>query len=629
MHVVLAWVSEAPPPPEWLEGTRRRADECLASMVPGAYRRVELGGPDWGLVAAICPEGAWRWPGVAQDPNVTAVSLGMPIGLDTTGGPVAMARRLLHGADVHAGVVPPFALLALDRDRRLVVQQDWLGMCRLFTGSRDGVRVLSSRPSLAAELLGPVVPDREGWSSYLSAGHFAGDTTPVAGIRLLHGGERFTARRREGGGWEVRTEIRHDVTAVVSAGLAARRGPLDRRLGLAAEGLAATAASIGGVYDGEIRLGLSGGKDSRLVAAALVAGGSLPTFATNEDTAVEGETARELVRILRDEHGLTPRHEVGRTGVAAVVHRVGLRERIRRLHLLHDYQYPSTYTVRRPGPPRLAAELAALSLGGAAGELACGYWYPAGKGGDRAELNRAAWQRLVPACSAMTDDVRARQQARVCSVLDTGLSLGLSGLELLDYAYLVEKVRRWDTSAYHPSMVSPFLTPAVVSATFALTPQEKQARVLHDGLIARFVPGWAAVPYVSITSGPSTATRIWDGDGPRALHGLLDTTFGDLMDLVGREAVTRSLLRCVHGVATTPDERTLQQFACLAMASQRLEPARVRAATQTYEEFVARAPVPVARAVPHGLSAVAARLRFVKRSTLGRAVWEAARRRYG
>jgi asparagine synthase (glutamine-hydrolysing) len=191
----------------------------------------------------------------------------------------------------------------------------------------------------------------------------------------------------------------------------------------------------------------------------------------------------------------------------------------------------------------------------------------------------------------------------------------------------MERLRRWITSAYHLNMVSPFLAPDVVAATFALTPEQKRDRLLHAGLLERFVPEWAQIPYVSRRSGPSTATRIWDGDGLPAVHELLDTTGGDLVRLLRRDAIERAVVACARGNGTVGDEKALQQFACLAAAAQRLEPDAVRPPTRRYAAFLAASPARRQRRVPAVVSVLATRLSFVKRTRAGRLLWDAARRR--
>ncbi|MET8146993.1 hypothetical protein ACIBSW_04230 [Actinoplanes sp. NPDC049668] len=620
MYVVLAWFGHRSLPEERIRAARDRFESAVSALVPETYLRQEFGGADWGVTFLHrSDQGAYRWPMVATDGPVSALSLGLPVGADTAGGPVALARRLLAGADIHRDVVPPFGLIALDGDQRFAIQQDWIGMCRLFTGAADGITALCSRPSLLTTFLhGTAEPDLDGWASYAVTGHFGGDLSPVRGARLLQPGERVTGRRRPGGGWDVATETRYGVDDLVMSGFAGQGRPTEESLDLAAQAITTTAGSISDLYADPITLGLSGGKDSRLIAASLIAGGRLPRFATNEDTAAEGEVARELVRILRDKRGLTPEHRLTRSGAPDDVLRVGLRERTARLQRLHDFQFPSTYIGRPAGREQLRDDAIPASFTGAAGELSTGYWYPAAGGRTPEEEALARLMAAVPK-DVVAESATAAERVRITGLLDHAKDIGLRDVHLIDYIYLTERVRRWYTSAYSIGMVTPFLSPGFVAATFGLTAEQKRERLLHTSLIGRLVPEWADVPFVSVSTGKSTAARIWDGDGVRTIADLVDTAQGPIAQLIRRDAVEKALTTAVH--KDRADQRTLRQFAWLAMASEQLEPGTVGTATLATYDRVTTPPKPP-KPKPPVVKRRRSRLRWLKNTLL----WRAARK---
>ncbi|GAA1840635.1 hypothetical protein [Asanoa iriomotensis] len=591
--------------------------------MPDSYARRDLGGDDWGVTVLHCADqGAYRWPTVAAEGPLTAVSLGLPVGIDVSGGPVALARRLLAGEDAHTDVVPPFGLVAVDEGERVSVQQDWLGMCRLFTAKADGVTVVCTRPSLVAAFLhGTAAPDLDGWASYAVCGHFGGELSPIRGVRQLRPGERMTGRRREGG-WEVASTHRPGVDDLVANGFAAQARPVRESLDAAADALKTTAASIHDLYGDRIILGLSGGKDSRLIAASLVAAGRLPRFVTNEDTRAEGEIARQLVALLREKRGLAPEHTLQLAGAPANVLTVGLAERARRLQRQHDYQFPSTYLARPAQRGRLPERPRGATFTGAAGELATGYWYPPAD--SDVPPDQAAVHRLLAAAPPgfATEEASAGERRRVTALVEHAKEVGLRDLHLIDYLYLVERVRRWYTSAYTTGMVTPFLSPGFVAATFALTAAQKRERLLHTGLIRRLVPEWSEVPFVSASTGGSTATRVWQGDGIEAIADLLDTAHGPITELIHRDTVARALRVAARG--GRPDPRTLQQFTALAVASTRLEPDATRPGTSATYAALARIPRQRAAQVgPH--PRIVGRLRWVKKTRLGRRIWSTVR----
>ncbi|RLK11889.1 asparagine synthase (glutamine-hydrolysing) [Micromonospora sp. M71_S20] len=624
MHVMLAWFADDNLSESARRAARHRFESAVADVAPDSFVRHEFGADDWGVtVLHRSDQGHYRWPVVDTVGPVTAVSLGLPVGVDVTGGPAALAGRLLAGEDVHREVVPPFGLLALDAGGNFALQQDWIGMCRVFTGGSGGLTAFCTRPNLLAAFLhGDPQPDLDGWMSYTLCGHFGGDSSPVRDARLLGPGERVTGRRRDGGGWQLTTTTRYATDDVVRDGLAAQGRPVTELLDRAADAITATAASIHSLYDEDITLGLSGGKDSRLIAASLIAAGRTPRFLTNEDTRAEGEVARELVRILRDKRGLHPEHTLRLAGARANVLGTGLHERARRLQRLTDHQFPSSYLVRPAGPGRLVDQAGPATFTGAAGELATEYWYPPTDDDGGPSPQETALARLLNAVPTGVADaaVVTAERERIGGLLDHGSGLGLHDLRLVDYIYLVERVRRWYTSAYAIGMVTPFLSPGFVAATFALTPQQKRERLMHTGLIARLVPEWAQVPFVSVSTGPSTATRVWEGDGLQAMAELLDTAHGPLTRLVRRPAVEKALRTAARG--GRPDQRTLQQFTWLALASEQLEPGTTRPATGA---AYARITAPPQQRQPAG--GAVARLRWIKRAPFGDRLWSAVARR--
>lgn len=630
MYLALAWFCQRPVPAPAIAQARRRFDDAVADLVQPALARYDAGGEDWG-VSILYPAdtGALRWPVVADRDGITAISLGIPVGLDGTHGPVGLARDLLAGKGIHAGVVPPFGMIALDRTEQFVVQQDWLGMCRFFTAESGGITAFCSRPTLLATFLdGRISPDPDGWSSYAVSGMFGGDSSPVRGVRLLGPGERVVGRRRSGHGWHLSRQSTYSVDDIVVAGLEARGSGPDRALDLAADGLTATVSSLRGMYEGEISLGLSGGKDSRMLAALMVAVDWLPRLHTNEDMPAEGETARRLVRILNESRQMYPEHRLFRAGAPGRVLRAGLRERVELLHRKYDYQFPSSYVVRAAVSPKLANAAPHVSISGAGGELATGYWYPRSgpAGADTAvalsELERTLISSMPAA--ALDPEVLEQQRKRIAGVIGHAETLGLRGADLIDYAYLVERVRRWYSSAYSVGSVTPYLSPGFVMASFASSPEQKTARMLHTRLLERFMPEWSAVPYVS-GSAASTAARVWEGDGLTALCDLLDIAHGEVAGLARRPGIEAALTRCAAGRPRSADVKALQQYASLAVASCTLEPATVRQPSGRTHARVTAGARRLARPVPPYLSALATRMAFVKRTRLGRRAWGALR----
>jgi len=212
------------------------------------------------------------------------------------------------------------------------------------------------------------------------------------------------------------------------------------------------------------------------------------------------------------------------------------------------------------------------------------------------------------------DSAAASQRERINGIIDHAKGIGLSDLHLLDYLFLVERVRRWTTSAYSIGRITPLLSPGFIATTFALTVEQKRAWLLHTALIERLVPEWSEVPFVRVTTGRSTATRVWEGDGVKVIADLLDTAHGPITQLIRRDEVEKALRTVVR--KGRGDQHALRQFTWLAVASQQLEPGTVRPPTFAAYARVTAPPKPPAKRWR-------SRLRWVKKTRL----WQALRRR--
>ena len=160
-----------------------------------------------------------------------------------------------------------------------------VGMAPMFYQSSDERVAVSNRPLLAhLAATGRTVPvyDIDALPMFLSLGYFPGELTPYLGLKVL---ARGTDLRLQAGRATVDAHVRRqtvpaaDATAVASA----------------------LVAACGWLRDGgaPVELALSGGRDSRIVAAALAAAGVPFTAGTrgtpsHPDVVIAAEVARRL-----------------------------------------------------------------------------------------------------------------------------------------------------------------------------------------------------------------------------------------------------------------------------------------------------------------------------------------------
>jgi hypothetical protein len=573
MYAFVAWfeVGDAPSVPEaWHENALRE----LRERTPAGWQEHSWSGRGWRVVARHAHMGRWRWSFATRERELTVLAAGLPIGLEATT-PVDLGRSLLDGQDLGADVVPPLAALAVDDAAgQLVVQQDWFGLGQMFRYRRPGVVAFSSHPTVLPATFGdPLMAQEKGWSLYLGNRSFAGSTSPVRGVRLLDPGERVTGTRGPDGRWQLADRVRWSFDDLVAASLEDRPS-LDEMASTVADSISRVARSLGWYWPDEVALGLSGGKDSRMLAAALVSQGVPVRFNTNRENPAEGDTALRLSTLLREKRGLDVRHDFYVATQHDKVLEDSVADRARALQRRTDFMFRSSY-LNRPVFDPLPDTMGAPSLTGAAGECLSGSWIPKAWQEDPSAATPEAARQVIAAKAngyvprpVLVPRARKHLRDHVDGVVERASAHDLDATRTITYAFLDARLRRGPTALREIGQVVPLTTPEVFATGLRLTAGQQLERLIHNRVIERLVPEWAEVPFVSFRTGlvEDDIMRIWRGRGAQDLADLLRRPEGPVSGLLDRAAVQDALERAVAGAGGNREDRLLRQFAMTAVA---------------------------------------------------------------
>jgi hypothetical protein len=290
---------------------------------------------------------------------------------------------------------------------------------------------------------------------------------------------------------------------------------IEELAGRAVEDAVAQARSAAELWPGEARVDLSGGRDSRLVAAAVIAAGIPAKFRTSDATPGEADVARSLLAAAPGEH----EHNVSHTSEGSATPSTPLLERAANLHLLHDgVRHPQKLrgkqTLPRPRPR-------GAHFSGHGGEIAHGFFYK-----DKRQLKKLSRRRKRVPARIMRffskDHEAARPEAyeaaahAVANSLREGEAAGLKGPVLLDWFYLTDRFALRSGLATDQERVSVFATPGFVGASFALDPKDRLTDRLHLDLIGRLVGEWRGQPFFEAPKGNRPRVRrerLWEIEG--------------------------------------------------------------------------------------------------------------------
>jgi hypothetical protein len=405
----------------------------------------------------------------------------------------------------------------------------------VYVAELPGAVILSDRAMWAASAAGRLgEPDPLHACALLGGpGYPLGAATPFAGVRAADGamalealGGSLAQRRDAADAPEPRGEPARVAAALVAAVAALRSLPEP------------------------VELSLTGGKDSRLVAAALVTAG-VPVrakthgFPGHPDVVV----ATEVAGRLGIEHDVrTPATPEARIDVAT---------RIRATVLVADGMLSAFENVGRPDH----SPSSVVTAGGHGGELLRGGYAETAAGGRylpgaAASAKRAAratelLRRLTTRHAALLRPGAAA--GYVASLAPWSLALARGPVRALDDFYLVNRAGRWSAAArqaylLRENLVQPLFDDGVVRAARAVPLADRVSGRLPDAVLRELCPPLADIPYAGKPAkGSVPETFDWRRQyGDQVARFLRDytmdnATIGGLFDVVSQAAAEKAL----------------------------------------------------------------------------------------
>jgi asparagine synthase (glutamine-hydrolysing) len=355
----------------------------------------------------------------------------------------------------------------------------------VYLAEGPGAVVVSDRASWAAAVTGRLRdPDPVMIGAFLSLGYPLGSTTPFRGVRTLPGDRAL----RAAAGRLAVTAVRPQPEPGKACGPDGAGGA-----GRVAEALAGAVRPLGEAAE-PVQLSLTGGKDSRLAAAALTAAGVPFTARTHgsarhPDVIVAGLIARHLGL----EHTVTEPAAPGSPDEADVL------GRLRATVLVSDGMlsaFENTGSGFRPDP----APGGRIEAGGHGGELL------------RGGYAQAAWRTPAPLGAAAAAELFRRMTTRrlgllrpeparayLASLAPAAVTLARGPLAALDGFYLANRAGRWSAAArqaylLRSPLAQPLFADPVVRAARAVPLRYRMSDRLHRDVLGLLCPGLLDIP---------------------------------------------------------------------------------------------------------------------------------------
>lgn len=448
-----------------------------------SYRVFEAGGL---FVGSLAPSDAFAGPRRYRVEDASGGCLFDGCAVDATGRvsahDAADLQASWHG--LTGSLEGQFTLVRYtSRPATLDVITDPHGMKQVYVRRIDGGWLVSNSVALLHRIRSDSPLDATATSLLLTMGWLPGDRTLREGIRVIPGGRWW--QWREG----------QDVPDTRAYYTRARlRRPPRRSARETGDALIAQCRELSRVR-GALTCPLTGGRDTRLLAALLIGGGVPATYYTD---GLPESTDVTLARRIAQHLGLSHVH-VPKPPERVLAEWEGLARRV----LDHGDGMVSLWQIADAFEPEPVDRLRPR-LWGAGGEVARGnYTIPS------LLLGRASVRDVLAAMHFDLVDKRAHLVRPAAAELSRRflrdfvfevVDEGFTPLDALDLFYIEQSTRRWFGSnarkaeAIH-DLFTPFCTRPFVEAAFALPARRRYVEPLHRALVRSLVPALDSVPY--------------------------------------------------------------------------------------------------------------------------------------
>lgn len=453
------------------------------------------------------------------------------------------------GADVSI-YGAPFACALLARDT-LTVVNDSLGLARIYQFDFGRFTVWATRAGLAHIFAGVQLEKNEAaWAGMATLGWNIGGESHIGRGVQLPGRVRITASRDEG----VRTESLYADWAQSS-----------RSRQLSWEGAStgiAHAMSVAKYFERQPIADLSGGKDSRVLAAAALRSGVTTHVRTLRTDHGEVEIAEILVGLYSGRVDHEIRELASHSGANPTL------DAFSRLVLAqkgHEGALLPATAVSAPAfrgfvPPAVARVNGHGGESLQGGALYGGRWKSMleGKGGDRAIDRLEAMVNAPLGTSRLgrdlaMDAVRAR--------IERGKEMEIvSAHGLLNYFYNAERMPFWASSFSNRATLTPYYSSGLLHHVTHTYWGESDFSTFHRDVLSGLIPEWSSVPFYKPSGVARRATRFfWESEDWTSLRAFVHDRL-DRVTNFDRDRMVLVLEAIQDGDATKALEVALARF---------------------------------------------------------------------
>ena len=417
---------------------------------------------------------------IAKSGECLTLFTGTPISTDTNIIPHRAMDLADNWSELPKKLDGQFAAVRMDfQDLQLEVLTDPLGMEQVYIHHHGPTVVVSNSVRLIEQTCGLTDIDEIGASLFLSLGWVGGDRTLRESVHVLPGGYLHQWKFNES----------HTSVAYWSQTSLAQLSQHweESRLNGLAHSFIATLRDLSNRFT-PFGCDLTGGRDSRVLAAALIAGGIPATFNTGGSTeSADVQIATKIAEAFHLPHHINNAREL-------VTDR--WNEGVRRLIRQNDGMVNLWQVANSISQPQNVDNIP-VWLWGIGGEIARGFYYSGQNlsptSGD-SQIVRTFCSRLVRKnTELLKEETRQLALQSVSETCQGFLNDGFEPLQVPQAFYAFDRVRRWAGANSRKAspmcdMFTPFCTIPFIETAFTMSLHDQITGRLHNELISATEP---------------------------------------------------------------------------------------------------------------------------------------------
>jgi len=429
------------------------------------------------------------------------------------------ALATLRSDEGRRTVHPGYSGISLWNDGGMEMWSDVFGFSRLYVVQNEDFVAAGNHIGMVSVFSStPLDVDQFGADVFSQIGFWPLDRSPVTSVRRLGPAEVVSIG--------VHDEVSRRRYATEEEFF--QFGSPGPDLDAVAASLALSTSNVGALTMSVPTIHLSGGQDSRLTAAAWVAGGRTGRISTVGNLQGEVDVATSLVSLLDEQRPLEARglvHRVTTTNPRRTA-TYSLEDRLAAGLKQWDGDFaPGNLRAPIVRPPRRSV----LTIGGGNGEIMHPMYY----GNERIlALVRNLDHPVLRISKAFAPRYNVKRVAESTETYLEGMahfmrSLGQRDATALNVFQMMAKYRRWLNSQLTGTSFVLLANPLFVRAAIALTPEQRLEKFMQSEMTRRLVPAWSGHPYFKASSDDFKRSdfvqqnRMWNtspGSMERMLH---------------------------------------------------------------------------------------------------------------